>query len=216
MKQGLSRPWQNTHNIKINSIPLSSTVQESSQSASLIPGATGWWSLTWAPKSCVWSRKEGAQAPLGKRRGSRVWTGVSIPVTYYPHPLPTPSYSTLFKTTYGTISWLLCISTERFNEPLLQNEKETSQETGPPDVCLAKAYKAEGEKHLTWRQSMCTASYERWNAEISVHASPVFPKDKQDSAQCPKAAQYRVQPTKTENEELVSSPTASLNRSLSF
>lgn len=162
MKQELSRPWQNIHNIKINSIPLSSTVQESSQSfcsrseESLIPCATGWWSLTWAPRSSVRSRKEGAQAPLGKRRGPRVWTGVSIPVTYYPHPLPTPSYPTLFKTTWRTINWLLGISTERFSEPLLQNEKETSQET---DVCLAKAYKAEGGKHLIWRQSVCTASF---------------------------------------------------------
>lgn len=73
MKQGLSRPRQNIHNIIINSIPFSSTGQESSHSfcsrseESLIPCATGWWTLAWALRSCVRGRREGARAPLGKK-----------------------------------------------------------------------------------------------------------------------------------------------------
>lgn len=45
--------------------------------------------------------------------------------------------------------------------PLVQNEKEAGRETAPPDVCLAEAYKAEGEKHPAWRKSVCTVSYEK-------------------------------------------------------
>lgn len=134
---GLSRPRQNIHNIKINSIPLPSTGQERLHGlcSRRIESLTLCGDDPDSQEPCA---RQGREAPSPSQ--GRGVEHIDLPQHPYPYPLSPPLCRNTCRTSpgyqaflHGSSVSLLCTRRER-----------ADRETAPLCVCLAKAYKQRG------------------------------------------------------------------------
>lgn len=161
VKQGISRPRQNIHNIKINSIALSSTGQDGSQGSGScgsgwLPNAECWrlWEPGGAPGSCSHAGEWGTGPCWGKG-------GATLPIHEHQHfnnllsiPLFPPNP---FRNTCRTISWL---SGQNEKKRLAKKFNSSRRQS----LCaLTYTSSTEKDQHSVWRKAHVT-DYLSWDA----------------------------------------------------